>query len=188
MPHRVVYAPGMQSGILTDRAIKKQLKEGRIEIEPYNEEQLNPVSYDLTLGDEVRVYNDWVVNGYKEWGGTYPGGYPCPDTPDGVHLFKKDGIVDVKKEPTTTSFKIDPEHGWLLKPGIGYLMHTRERIKTNYYVPIIDGKSSVGRLFLQVHITAGFGDPGFNGQYTLEVVVTNMVRVYPGMRICQIRF
>jgi dCTP deaminase len=67
-------------------------------------------------------------------------------------------------------------------------MHTRERIWTEKFVPIVDGKSSIGRLFIQIHATAGYGDPGYDGEYTLEVIVQHPVRVYAGMRIGQIRF
>ncbi len=67
-------------------------------------------------------------------------------------------------------------------------MHTEERIHTNVYVPVLDGKSTIGRLFVSIHETAGFGDVGFNGQFTLEVTCTHPVILYPGMRIGQIRF
>ena len=76
----------------------------------------------------------------------------------------------------------------MLMPGVGYLMHTAERVCTNKYVPVLDGKSSLGRLFVMVHVTAGYGDAGFDGQYTLEVLVHFPVIVYPGMRFCQMRF
>jgi dCTP deaminase len=81
------------------------------------------------------------------------------------------------------------EHGFHIEPGRLYLMHTRERICTRKYVPIIDGKSSIGRLGVLVHVTAGYGDPGFDGQYTLEVTsIAHTVVLYPGMRIAQMRF
>ena len=67
-------------------------------------------------------------------------------------------------------------------------MHTVERIHTKKYVPVLDGKSSIGRLFMKIHETAGYGDPGFNGQYTLEVTVVHPLRVYAGMRVAQMRF
>jgi dCTP deaminase len=107
---------------------------------------------------------------------------------DGVTIYQK-GLpyLDPKAENPTTSFKIGPE-GYILKPGVGYLMHTQESVGTDKYVPAIDGKSSIGRLFVLVHVTAGLGDPGFNGQYTLEVLTTYPIRLYPGMRICQVRF
>lgn len=78
--------------------------------------------------------------------------------------------------------------GLALQPGQLYLMHTLERVRTDHFVPIIDGKSSIGRLGICVHLTAGFGDPGFDGQYTLEVTAVRPVRVYAGMRFCQMRF
>ena len=83
---------------------------------------------------------------------------------------------------------MEDDTGFILMPGVGYLMHTHEKIHTDKYVPILDGKSSIGRLFCFVHVTAGYGDPGFDGQYTLEVAVLQPLIVYPGMRFCQIRF
>ncbi len=77
---------------------------------------------------------------------------------------------------------------FLLNPGQLYLMHTEERIWARKYVPVLDGKSSVGRLGIFIHVTAGYGDPGFDGQYTLEVMVLQPVTLYAGMRIGQIRF
>jgi dCTP deaminase len=97
------------------------------------------------------------------------------------------GYLDAK-EDNPTELRELPEEGFVLLPGIGYLLHTEERVRTDRYVPIIDGKSSIGRLFVTVHVTAGFGDPGFDGQYTLETTVTHPVKVYPGMRITQMRF
>jgi dCTP deaminase len=168
-------------GILTDKIILAAIEAGTIKIDPFNHQQLNPVSYDVTLGDQVTLYRRWVL--YSE------GGASTPDGRYGHAVYPRgDSVLDAKEEPETVSFQIDPEKGWLLRPGIGYLMHTRERIWTERYVPILDGKSSIGRLFIQIHATAGFGDPGFDGQYTLEVIAQHPVRVYPGMRIGQIRF
>lgn len=166
-------------GILSDRAIRAALEDGSIKIDPFNPAHVNPASYDLTLGGEVAVYKLWVETYRNE---------PQPRVQDGSRMHPLDNWLDVKKEPEIETFEIDPKQGWVLKPGIGYLMHTRERIWTERYIPILDGKSSIGRLFIQIHATAGFGDPGFDGQYTLEVIVQHPVRVYPGMRIGQIRF
>ena len=165
------------AGILSDQQILLSLQAGDIKIDPFEPAQLNPVSYDLTLGDEVAVYVPWV---WVEKQLTGP--------EDGRFFQAVEKVIDVKQEPTVERFKIDPKRGWVLKPGIGYLMHTRERIRTEQLVPIVDGKSSIGRLFMLVHFTAGFGDPGFDGQYTLEVSVAHPLRVYPGMRIGQVRF
>jgi len=169
-------------GILTDTMIAQGVKDGVIRIDPYEPNHLNPASYDLTLGDEVTVYKQWVecFQSSSQPHASYG--------EDGRHFLARDSVLDVKREPEVQKFKIDKDHGWILKPGIGYLMHTRERIWTEKYVPIVDGKSSIGRLFIQVHCTAGFGDPGYDGQYTLEVIVQHPVKVYPGMRIGQIRF
>lgn len=184
-------------GILSDSAISSAVSAGDILINPFDEAQLNPTSYDLTLGDQVTVYKRWVA--YDEYYSTprpNPAGIPGLSVEnitgrprDGSDLIANNSnVLDVKKEPETVSFKINPEIGWVLKPGIGYLMHTRETIWTRKFVPIVDGKSSIGRLFVLIHFTAGFGDPGFDGQYTLEVSALHPVKVYPGMRIGQIRF
>ena len=166
-------------GILSDAAIKNAISSGYIEITPYNPEHINPCSIDLTLGDGIAVYSNWV----ETWKNEHQ-----PKVQDGSRFISVDCELDVKKEPEVLNFKIDPDEGWLFKPGIGYLAHTKERIRTSKYVPVLDGKSSIGRLFLKIHETAGLGDVGFDGQYTLEITVQHPIRVYPGMRIAQMRF
>jgi dCTP deaminase len=163
-------------GILTDTAIRQAIDEGGIEIDPFNEVHLNPNSVDLTLGDEVCVYDRWVET------------FPYEPREDGRYFEKTGKCLDVKEEPRVSRFKIDHDAGWILKPGILYLMHTQERVCSRRYVPVLDGKSSIARLGITIHITAGYGDVNFDGQYTLEVTTQHMVRIYPGMRICQIRF
>mgnify|MGYP001343368552 FL=1 len=165
--------------ILTGPEIEKQVKAKKIKITPFHKKQVNPASYDLRLGRQVAVYNEAVWTNDNSPGATVG---------DGRHFRSWNGGLDAKKEHTLSSFEMDRKVGWLLLPGILYLMHTEEVIWTASYVPIIDGKSSIGRLGICVHLTAGFGDPGFNGQYTLEVTTVHPVRVYPGMRFCQIRF
>lgn len=96
--------------------------------------------------------------------------------------------LDVKIDNVTVPGQIAQHAGLLLRPGTLYLMHTVEVLHTDSFVTVIDGKSSVGRLGITVHLTAGYGDPGFRGQYTLEVSVVHPVRVYPGMLFCQARF
>ena len=146
--------------ILSGKAVEGAVRNGNIRISPFNADQLNPVSYDLTLGAGVVEY--------------------CCHGPRGVFL---DARVDNAHE----AYTMGPE-GFILDPGTGYLMHTRERVWSDSFVSVIDGKSSIGRLFVQVHQTAGFGDPGFDGQYTLEVTCKYRTRLYPGMRIAQVRF
>lgn len=162
--------------ILTGKAILEAVKAEHITVDPFAEGHVNPASYDLTLGDTVRVYRAWVHDCHERG-----------QTADGTRLYARDEILDVHERADTLDFRMT-DKGWVLKPGIGYLMHTRERIWTDRFVPVIDGKSSIGRLFISVHITAGYVDPGFDGQYTLEVAVTHPVKVYPGMRFCQVRF
>jgi deoxycytidine triphosphate deaminase len=151
--------------ILSGPAILMAHALGDIEIDPFQEEMMNPASVDLTLGSQFLMYD-------------VPSNYP----PHQFHLE-----LDARVENKTTQGVI-PEAGIILRPNVGYLMHTVERVGSRRYVPVLDGKSSMGRLFIQVHATAGYGDPGFFGQWTLEVTVTYPVRVYPGMRIAQMRF
>jgi len=81
---------------------------------------------------------------------------------------------------------IIPEEGMILQPNILYLASTVEYTETLRHVPIIQGKSSLGRLGLFVHITAGFGDVNFKGHWTLELACIQPVKIYPGMKIAQI--
>lgn len=167
-------------GILSDSSIKAAQESGDILIDPFTPEQLNGSSYDVLLGEEVAVYDHWVE--------TYPSEHrDLPDL-DGRHFTPTNRIHDIRKEPQLRRFKMSPEHGWVVKPGIGYLMHTKERIRANGFVPVLDGKSSTGRLFITVHVTAGYGDPFFDGQFTLEVKAAHPIRIFPGMRIGQVRF
>jgi dCTP deaminase len=106
---------------------------------------------------------------------------------DEVVEYLIDGVIDVRKPPEVKRRKIGPE-GFILQAHSTYLMHTAERLFAADTVPVVDGKSSLGRLFISVHQTAGYIDPGFDGQVTLEVTSYHSVRVYAGMRFCQVRF
>lgn len=79
-----------------------------------------------------------------------------------------------------------PAEGMLLQPGRLYLGRTLEYTATENLVPMLEGRSSVGRLGLFIHVTAGFGDVGFRGFWTLEILCVQPVRIYPGVEICQI--
>lgn len=83
---------------------------------------------------------------------------------------------------------IIPEDGYLLKPGILYIGSTNEFTSTENLVPCISGRSSIGRLGISIHITAGFGDNGFSGTWTLEIAVIQPVIIYPNMEIAQIYY
>lgn len=170
--------------ILSGKEILKQIGKGSIEIDPFDPKYVNPASVDLTLGTKVSVYHGTV--GFK--GRTIFQGKDMIGADITPRSFPSDLVLDSKQKLEVHEFEIDPEKGWILRPGVGYLMHTAERIHTDEFVPILDGKSSIGRLFIKIHETAGFGDPGFNGQFTLEVTCQFPVIVYAGMRFCQIRF
>lgn len=141
--------------LLTKSGILEAIANHHIVIEPFNESQLNPNSYDLRLSKHVIRY--------------------AP------------GELDAAKKPETFSEEI-PAQGLLLQPGELYLMSTQEVTSSPMYVPGIEGRSSIGRLGVNVHATAGFGDVGFKGTWTLEVSVVRAVRIYAGMRICQVFF
>lgn len=107
-----------------------------------------------------------------------------------VHLGDKlvvytEVILDPKKENRTTVIPI-PEKGYILQPGILYLASTVEYTENPFHVPGYDGRSSLGRLGVFSHATAGFGDIGFIGRWTLEISVVQPVRVYAGMKIGQL--
>ena len=138
--------------ILTGKEIKKRLGSD-IVIEPYNEDQLNPNSYNLRLHNELMVYTS--------------------------------DVLDVKQKNPTQTIVI-PEEGYVLEPGQLYLARTAEYTETHGLVPMIIGRSSVGRLGITAHITSGFGDIGFCGYWTMQLTCVRPVRIYPDMRICQI--
>jgi len=138
--------------ILTGSEIKAQL-DNNIVIEPFDEAQLNPNSYNLRLHNELLVYEEIVL--------------------------------DMKRPNRFRRYTI-PEEGVVLNPNQFYLGRTIERTETYNLVPMLEGRSSIGRLGLFVHITAGFGDVGFRGYWTLEMFAVQPVRIYPGVSICQI--
>lgn len=107
-----------------------------------------------------------------------------------VHLGKtlaiyKDSVLDAKKHNTIDCFEI-PEDGYVLTPENFYLGVTQEYTETLRHVPFLEGKSSVGRLGIDIHATAGKGDVGFCNFWTLEISVKKPVRIYAGMPIGQL--
>lgn len=100
-------------------------------------------------------------------------------------LVYEEVVLDMKKSNRVRRLEIPPE-GIVLSPGRLYLGRTVERTETHNLVPMIEGRSSIGRLGLFVHVTAGFGDVGFCGYWTLEMFAVQPVRIYPGVAICQI--
>lgn len=107
-----------------------------------------------------------------------------------VHLGKhlamyKDEILDAKKHNEIEHFEI-PDDGYILEPNKLYLGVTKEYTETHAHVPFLEGKSSVGRLGIDIHATAGKGDVGFCNTWTLEISVSMPVKVYAGMPIGQL--
>ena len=102
-------------------------------------------------------------------------------------LIYTDPILDMKKPPAFERLTIPPE-GIVLEPNRLYLGRTLEYTETKGLVPMLEGRSSVGRLGLFIHITAGFGDVGFKGFWTLEIICVQPIRIYPGVELCQIYY
>lgn len=107
-----------------------------------------------------------------------------------VHLGKhlacyKDAVLDAKKHNEIIHFEI-PEEGFVLHPGTLYLGVTEEYTETMAHVPFLEGKSSTGRLGIDIHATAGKGDVGFCNTWTLEISCVHPVRIYAGMPIGQL--
>jgi dCTP deaminase len=108
-----------------------------------------------------------------------------------VHLGKylaiyRDNVLDVKSNNQVGCFEIDKDKGFILQPHILYLGVTEEYTETIKHVPFIEGKSSIGRLGINIHATAGKGDVGFKNHWTLEISVIHPVRIYPFMPIGQL--
>lgn len=107
-----------------------------------------------------------------------------------VHLGKylavyRDRVLDARKHNKVDLFEI-PEDGFVLEAGTLYLGVTEEYTETHNAVPFLEGKSSIGRLGIDIHATAGKGDVGFSNTWTLEISVVQPVRVYAGMPIGQL--
>lgn len=158
--------------ILSGLKIAEEVKAGRIYISNFDEKRLNPNSYNLRLADEMLVYK-------TEYLGTNIYG-------EGV-TFNSGMVLDMKNRNPYEIFPI-PESGFVLEPNRLYLARTMERTRTDCYVPMLEGRSSVGRLGIFIHATAGFGDVGFDGYWTLELSCVQPVRIYPGVEICQIYY
>ena len=150
--------------ILSDRTIKEELAAKRVVIEPFDERYLQPSSVDLRIDRFFRVFRNHAM-----------------------------GHIDVREnlEELTELVEVPPDGMFILHPGEFVLGSTLERVRLpDDLVARLEGKSSLGRLGLLIHSTAGFVDAGWNGQLTLELsnVATLPITLYPGMRIGQISF
>jgi len=150
--------------ILSDRDLRAEIAQGRIIIEPFDASCVQPSSIDVKVSNLFRVFRNHTA-----------------------------GVIDVKKDLTdlTELIEIDADGVFMLHPGEFVLGSTLERVGVpNDLVGRVEGKSSLGRLGLLIHSTAGFIDAGFDGHVTLELAnVANLpITLYPGMKIGQISF
>ncbi len=160
MPPRLPFSPV----ILSDRTIRAEIESGRIGIEPYDPTMIQPSSIDVRLDDRFLVFKSH----------TRP-------------------VIDVKQDLTdlTEMVRMDDDQPFILHPGEFVLGSTHERVRIpDDLVARIEGKSSLARLGLVIHSTAGFVDAGFEGHITLELsnVATLPITLYPGMKVGQISF
>lgn len=102
-------------------------------------------------------------------------------------LVYEETVLDMKKENRARSIII-PDEGLVLQPNKLYLGRTKEYTRTDNHVPMLEGRSSIGRLGLFIHVTAGFGDVGFSGYWTLEIHCIQPIKIYPEIQICQIYY
>jgi len=161
---RLVSASYDPSVVLSDRTIKRLVEEGRIGIDPYDEALMQPSSLDVRVDRYFRVFRN----------SRYP-------------------FIDVKQaqEELTELVEVDGEEAFILHPGEFVLGSTLERVTLpDDLVARLEGKSSLGRLGLLIHSTAGFIDPGWDGHVTLELSnVANLpITIYPEMKIGQLSF
>lgn len=155
-------APGNKvfGGILTGTEIARQVDLGNIQISDFDSKHINPNSYNVRLGNTVTIYNSIKVIDMHD-PSTYQGH-------EATYEIKSDGFV--------------------LRPGITYLIPVLEEIYTPIFEPILTGRSSIGRLGIRVHDEAGFGDIGFRGHFTLQMHVTLPTKIYAGDPMAQIYF
>ena len=150
--------------ILSDRSIRAEIAAGRIEIEPFDPAMVQPSSIDVRLDARFLVFRSHTR-----------------------------AVIDVKEDLTDLTELVTITDGdpFILHPGEFVLGSTAERVRLpDDIVGRIEGKSSLGRLGLLIHTTAGFVDAGFEGYLTLELsnVATLPITLYPGMKIGQISF
>jgi dCTP deaminase len=152
------------TSVLSDGTIRRLIADGRVRVEPFDDTMVQPASIDLRLGSSFRVFHN--------------------------HRITAIDLADPPKN-ITELVEIEGDDSFVIHPGEFVLGRTQEHVELpNDVVARIEGKSSLGRLGLIVHATAGFVDPGFKGTLTLEI--TNLTRVpiilWPGKPIAQLSF
>ncbi len=151
--------------VLSDRDIKKALSSGGLEITGIDPENIAVASVDLSLGSEFRVFRHTEV----------------------THIDIKKGV----KEELTELISVPEGGSFTIHPGEFVLACTRERIKLpDNLMARLDGRSSLGRLGIVIHSTAGSVDPGFEGTLTLEIANISKVpvKLWPGTKVCRLTF
>ena len=160
--------------ILSDGAIKKAVEAKEIGIEPFDERgQLGPASYDVTLHPKLLVR---------------PSGRDGRWTRD---IFEPLDLADVREQEYLTEYVMEDARGYTMQPGEFLLASTHEYLTLGpAHAARVEGRSSLARVGLAVHVTGGFIDPGFSGQITLEMknLLHRPVIIYAGMSIAQIAF
>lgn len=186
-------------GMLTGAEIERQIKKGNIMIDPYDPKCINPNSYNLKLHPQLLVYerdSDRLnLIPKKEDEANKYSIHPtevgeCELAIEKLHkmpIIESNHMspIDMRAKNPTIEFEI-PEDGYVLQPGVLYIGRTVERTATDKFIPMINGRSSGGRLGISIHICAGFGDIGFDGTWTLEITVVEPVKVYPYAEIAQV--
>ena len=162
--------------VLSDHTIREQIDAGRIKIEPFEPELVQPSSVDVRLDKFFRLFDNH----------RYPYIDPAAEQPDLTRLVEVGGSAGTSAASGDTA-----EDRFVLHPGEFVLGSTLETVTLpDDLAARVEGKSSLGRLGLLTHATAGFVDPGFSGHVTLELsnVATLPIMLWPGMKIGQLCF
>lgn len=163
--------------MLTGIEICRRINLGDIVIDPFDESAVNPNSVNLRLGPKLLVYRAAHFEVPRQLSPL------APQLQDGTEL----PCLDMAKDNPTDELVIGPK-GLVLIPGVLYLGSTLEWTETRNLIPRLDGRSSIGRLGMTIHITAAYGDIGYCGRWTCEIAVMHPLRVYAGAQICQISY
>lgn len=167
--------------MLLAKEIKSEIEAGNILVEPFIEENLAVNSIDVRLQDKLVTYMPIEIVLIKT--GKYKGKYKVTYKQEDLDNV----IIDPKEDNETFEYDI-PEEGLLLDKHLLYLGSTIEKAGSEKYVPMYEGRSSMARLGIQSHISAGFGDINFKSNWTLEIIVVHNTFLYPNMRIGQVYF
>ena len=177
--------------ILAYDKIKESIENGDLEISEFNEKCLNPNSYDLTLANKIAwfpVLENFTTVPLVDEDTTYEKyGMAAVSDPGSSSFMTSIGYLDPAKDNIMIE-KTIPKEGVILLPHILYLAMVNEEIFSTKYVTELSGKSTLARLGVIVHHTAGYSNLGHRFKYVLEIQVVHPIRIYPNMRIAQVYF